>query len=97
MTKHTPKALGEIIGTFLRENGLEQALLEKHVVEVWTDVVGVPLARYTSNPQMRDGTFFVHVSSAPLRQEFFQGRKELIRRLNDAVGATVVKDIRFLA
>ena len=97
MKRNQPKAIGEILGQYLQENNLEKTLLERHVVEKWNDVIGPRLARFTSNPEMTNGTFTVHIPSAPLRQEFFIGRKEIIRRLNDAVGATVVKDIRFLA
>ncbi len=97
MKRHQPKSIGEVIGQYLQENNLEKTLLEHHVVEKWEEVIGPQLARFTSNPEMRNGTLYVHIPSAPLRQEFFIGRKEIIRRLNDAVGATVVKDIRLLA
>ena len=96
MKRHIPQSIGEVLGQFLQENNLEKQLLERHVVEKWESVIGPQLVRFTTRPEMKNGVFFVHISSAPLRQEFFIGRKEIIRRLNDAVGATVVKDIRFL-
>ena len=96
MRRQKPESIGSVIAQVLRENNLEKPLLEKHAVDAWETVIGPTLAQYTSKPEIKNGVFYVHVSSAPLRQEFFIGRKEILRRLNDAAGATIVKDIRFL-
>lgn len=96
MIRKKPEAIGGIIAQVLRDNNLEQTLLEKRAVDAWEKVIGQSLARYTDTPQIKNGVLFVHVKSAPLKQEFFLGRKEIVRRLNNAIGATIVKDIRLL-
>jgi hypothetical protein len=46
--------------------------------------------------EVKDGVLFVRVSSAALKAQLFENRFELVRRLNDEVGAPVIKDCRIL-
>mgnify|MGYP002516231171 CR=1 FL=1 len=44
---------------------------------------------------VKDGCLYVRLSSAPLRNELMLGRSILVKRLNEAVGREVIKDIIF--
>ena len=44
----------------------------------------------------KDGVLIVHVNSAALKTQLFENRFELVSKLNDAVGAKVIKDCRIL-
>lgn len=86
------------MAAFLKENGLEKTYLERRMIAIWPEVIGPVAARYTHDLSIREGTLYVHVSSAPLRQELFNNRFILIDRLQQAVGATnLITDIRLLA
>lgn len=86
---------------FLRENNLEQQFLEGKIIEAWPTVLGPTVSRYTGEMNIRDGVLFVHIKSAPLRQELFNCRFQLVERLNTAIGVapganSVLRDIRLL-
>ena len=80
-----------------RETGLEKPLMERRIVAAWPEVLGQTVARYTGDINIRDGVLYVHIKSAPLRQELFNCRFKLVDKLQKAVGCDgVIKDIRLL-
>ena len=81
---------------FLRESGLEQPVLEVQMEEVWPQVMGETVAKLTRSVVVKDGMLIVHVNSAALKAQLFENRFELVRKLNEAVGAQVIRDCRIL-
>lgn len=88
--------ISEALVGFLRESGLEKPVLEVQVEEAWPQVMGKIVTDLTRSVEVKDGTLFVRVSSAALKAQLFENRFELVRRLNEAVGAPVLKDCRIL-
>ncbi len=86
----------EAIVDFLRESGLEQSVLEVQMEEVWPSVMGETVAKLTRSVEVKDGMLIVHVNSAALKAQLFENRFELVRKLNEAVGAQVIRDCRIL-
>jgi len=81
---------------FLRESGLEQSVLDIQIEEVWPRVMGETVTRLTRSIEVKDGMLIVHVNSAALKTQLFENRFQLVRKLNDAVGAKAIKDCRIL-
>jgi hypothetical protein len=96
MPKHKAESIGTLIADFLRGTEAENTLLERKIPDVWTELLGQAVARFTGKMEIKNGTLFVHIHSAALRQQLFEQRHTIINRLNDKVGGTVVKDIRLL-
>lgn len=88
--------LTEAIVGFLRESGLEQQVLEVQMEEVWPSVMGETVAKLTRSVEVKNGMLYVKVNSAALKAQLFENRFELVRKLNEAVGAEVIKDCRIL-
>ena len=88
--------LDDAIVDFLRESGLEKPVLEVQIEEVWPQVMGDVVTRLTRSVEVKDGVLLVRVNSAALKTQLFENRFELVRKLNEAVGAQVIKDCRIL-
>jgi predicted nucleic acid-binding Zn ribbon protein len=88
--------IGDAIIQYLRESGLEQSVLDVQIEEVWPQVMGDVVNRLTRSVAVRDGVLYVHVSSAALKAQLFENRFELVRKLNEAVGAKAIRDCRIL-
>ena len=80
----------------LRESGLEQSVLDMQIEQVWPRVMGETVTKLTRSIEMRDGMLIVHVNSAALKAQLFENRFELVRKLNEAVGANAIRDCRIL-
>ena len=88
--------MSEALVGFLRESGLEQSVLEVQIADVWPQVMGDVVNRLTRSVEVKNGVLYVRVNSAALKTQLFENRFELVRKLNDAVGAQVIKDCRIL-
>ncbi|MBR6117845.1 MAG: DUF721 domain-containing protein [Paludibacteraceae bacterium] len=81
---------------FLRESGLEQSVLDVQIEEAWPRVMGETVTKLTRSVEVKDGMLIVHVNSAALKAQLFENRFELVRKLNEAVGANAIRDCRIL-
>ena len=88
--------LGDALVEYLRESGLEKSVLEVQVEEAWPKVMGDVVKRFTRSVEVKDGMLIVRVNSAALKAQLFENRFELVRKLNEAVGAQVIRDCRIL-
>ena len=89
-------SISEALVSYLRENDLEQSVLDVQIEEVWPKVMGDVVNQLTRKVEVKDGVLFVRVSSAALKMQLFENRFELVRKLNEAVGAPAIRDCRIL-
>lgn len=94
MQRHKTQSIAEAIVDYLREMGLEKPLAEQRVIELWPEVLGPTVARYTREITVERGMLRVRIINAALRQQLFECRFELVKKLNDTVGAPIINDIR---
>ncbi len=94
MFKREVKSLDELLNRFLREEGLETPLLQQRVVNAWEQVAGPMVARYTTEKFVKNQMLFVKITNPALRQDLSMMRAQLVKRLNAAVGSSVVTDVR---
>ena len=96
MKKFKTESISDILGKFLREEGLETPLLEHRALQAWPAVMGEAITRYTSDLKIRNGILYVKVSSAPLRQNLQMAHKTIAEKINTHVGSHVLTDVRFV-
>ena len=80
----------------IRQNGLETPLLQKRLIEAWDGVVGELIAKYTTEKYIRNQDLCVHIENPALRSEVSMMKTELIRKLNNAVGGQIIREIRLI-
>lgn len=95
MQRKKVETLKDVVLRFLREEGLETPLYEHRAVEAWPRVAGPVITRMTGDVSFRNGTLYVKILRPALRQDLSMGRTQLVRKLNDEVGAQVVQHIVF--
>ena len=96
MSATNTMSIGEALISYIRESGLEQSVLDVQIEEVWPKVMGETVKRLTRSVEVKNGVLIVHVNSAALKTQRFENRFELVRKLNEAVGAPALKDCRTL-
>jgi predicted nucleic acid-binding Zn ribbon protein len=75
--------------------GLSRKIEQYTAVELWPTIVGERIAQVTVAERMNDNKLFVHVTQAPWRNELTFLKKDIIRKINLALGNDLVKDIIF--
>lgn len=94
MFKRQVKSLEELLGACLRENGLETPLLEKRLIDAWEQVTGKTVVQYTGDRFIKNQTLHVKITNPALRQDLTMMRSQLVKRLNETVGAVIITNIR---
>ncbi len=94
-TPSEPATVGSAINRALEHFGLAEKVRQYTAVDIWPQIVGEKIAEKTVAEKIADGKLFVKVSSAAWRNELVFLKKELIAKLNKALGREVVNDIVF--
>lgn len=95
MKTSNPKSLGTVLETVIAELGIGQRVKQLKVLDLWPDVVGKQIAGVTNPERINGGKLVIRVSKAPWRNELLFLKKEIMLKLNKAIGEDIVKDIIF--
>jgi len=95
MKRSEPKELGVALAAVLKDLGLGKKIKQVKALDVWRRVVGERIAQVAVPERIDEGKLVVRVSKAPWRNELVFLKREIIAKLNAALGDEVVKDIHF--
>ncbi|MBN8856541.1 MAG: hypothetical protein BGO55_17240 [Sphingobacteriales bacterium 50-39] len=86
-------SLGDALRKFLDNSRLKGSIQALQIEEVWEQIMGKTIARYTDKIQIHGSTLYINTSVAPLRQELLYQKENIIQRVNEALGERVIKDV----
>jgi predicted nucleic acid-binding Zn ribbon protein len=89
------KPIGSALDELVQSLGIKKKLLEYDAVVYWEAVAGKQIAKMATATRITQGVLFVHVKTSTWRNELTMRKKEIINKLNSAIGFNVVKDIKF--
>lgn len=85
--------VGVVIEKLLKAEKLERPMNEQRILNIWPEIVGPVVNRYTIKRYIINKVLYIHLSSAPLKSEMSMHRSGLKRMLNDTIGQEVITDI----
>ena len=94
MFKRQVQKIDGILQMILREQGLEIPLQQKRVIDQWEVVTGNIVSKYTAEKFIKNQTLYVKITNPALRQDLTMMRHQLVKRLNESVGALVIVDVK---
>jgi len=86
-------SIKEAIQQFLNQSRIKGDIQAMQIEEVWEQIMGKTVARYTEKIQLFGDKLVITTNVAPLRQELMYQREKIIQRVNEAMGKKVVKEI----
>lgn len=95
MFRRKPQQADDIVMQILRMQGLETPLMQHRIISSWDDVVGPVVARYTGQKFIKSQTMMVKITNPALRADLNMMRTQIKDKLNNAVGAQVITEVRF--
>jgi hypothetical protein len=93
MRKSQTRKIDAVIREFLNEANLDKKLKEVHLVSEWESLMGKMVSSRTSSIYIRNRTLFVHVTSPVLKSELIMMRHDIIERLNEIAGESLVEQL----
>jgi len=86
-------SIGDAIKQFLKKSRLKTGIQSLQIEEVWAQLMGRTIAKYTEKIQIINQTLFIQTSVGPLKQELMYQKEQIIKRVNEALGENVIKDV----
>lgn len=85
--------IGQALELFLRQNRLKGTMMSFQIVDVWEEIMGKTIAKYTDKIQLINHTLFITTHVAPLKNELLFQKETIIQRVNEKLGANAVKEV----
>ncbi len=92
------RGIGSLMGPQLNALGIGDKIREYTAPLIWAEIVGPQIASATEVEKVQDGVLYVSTRSSTWAQELNFHKNDIVRRLNQRLGATqtpVITDIRF--
>ena len=86
-------SLGDALRKFLHQSQLKGSIQALQIEEVWEQIMGKTVARYTDKIRIHGQTLYIDTAIAPLRQELLYQKETIVRRVNEALGEVVIKEV----
>ena len=86
-------SIGDAIDKFLEQSRIRGSIQALQIGDVWEEIMGKTIARYTEEIKIINDTLFITTHVAPLKQELIFQKEKIKLRVNEALGKKVIKDI----
>ncbi len=85
--------LGEALKEFIQGSKLKNGLRSAQIEEVWLEMMGVTIAKYTDKIYIFDQTLFIQTSIGPLKNELGFQKMQIIERVNEKMGENTITEV----
>lgn len=85
--------MGEAIEQFIKERHLKPKLDEARIKERWAELMGKPIAKYTTDVSLKNGRLYIRIESAPLKKELTYSKEKIKELFNKEMGEDTIKDV----
>ena len=86
-------SLGDALKQFLDKSRLKGPIQALQIEDLWEQLMGKTIAKYTDKIQIHGSTLYITTSMAPLKQELLYQKDKIKQRVNEVLGENVVKDV----
>jgi predicted nucleic acid-binding Zn ribbon protein len=86
-------SIGEALKHFIKHSRLKGNMQALQIEDVWEKIMGKTIARYTEKISISGHTLYITTHVAPLKQELLYQKDVICKRVNEALGESVVKEV----
>ena len=83
----------EAMEQFLRTSRLKNGIQAVRIEELWEEIMGKTIAKYTEKIQIISTTLYITTTVAPLKNELLYQKVKIVERVNEALGAGTIKEV----
>lgn len=85
--------IGNALKNFISKSQIRNGLRSVQIEEVWLQLMGTTIAKYTDKIQIINNTLFINTSVGPLKNELLFQKDKIRERVNEALGETVITNV----
>ena len=86
-------SMQDAIKQYLKHSRIKGGIQALQIEEVWEQIMGKTIAKYTDKIQIIHQTLFISSTVAQLKNELLYQKDKIIERVNEALGDKVINDV----
>lgn len=86
-------SIGDALKGFIRKSNLKNGIRAVQIEEVWEQLMGKTIAKYTDKIEIINYTLFIRTSVGPLKNELMFQKQQIIDRVNEVFGEKVITNV----
>jgi predicted nucleic acid-binding Zn ribbon protein len=86
-------SMQDAIQQFLQQSRLKSGMQAMRIEEIWEQIMGKTIAKYTDKIQIINQTLFINTAVGPLKNELLYQKDKIIERVNEALGEKVIIEV----
>jgi predicted nucleic acid-binding Zn ribbon protein len=86
-------SLSQAMSKMIDDNGMRRKYNELEIRDAWDQVCGTMIANHTKSVRLQRKKIWVKIESAPLRQELSYRKEDLVQKMNEQLGHSLIEDI----
>lgn len=96
MRRTNTEPLKEVIQRFLKIYGGDRKIKEIEIQRSWGEITGTVVERQTEFVKVNKSVLYVKLKSSVLKHELSMMKSQIIKRLNEETGESIINEIVFL-
>ena len=85
--------MADAIQQFVSKSKLKNGLASVQIEDLWKEIMGVTISKYTDKIQLVNETLYVTTSVAALKNELLYQRDVIKTQLNEKLGKPLIKNV----
>jgi len=85
--------LGDALKDFVQNSKLKNGIRAAQIEEVWSEIMGVTVAKYTDKIYIFSQKLFIETRIGPLKNELGFQKTQIIQRVNEKMGENVITEV----
>jgi len=90
-----PRLLGTLLKKFIKSNSIGNSIAGAKLLNKWERLLPPVFCNHSKPIGIKNGELLIEVDSSPWLNEFTFLKKEIKKRLNEAIEKDIIKEIRF--
>lgn len=86
-------SISEAMQEFLKGSRLKGGIQALQIEDIWEEIMGKTIARYTDKLQIIGDKLIIHTPVAPLKNELVYQREKIRQRVNEALKQKVINEV----
>lgn len=86
-------SIAEAMQQFLKNSRYKGSIQALQIEDIWENLMGKTIARYTDKIQIHGQTLFITTNVAPLKQELVYQKEKIRQRVNEALKENVIREV----
>lgn len=86
-------SMGDALKDFLNKSRLKGDIQALQIDDVWEQIMGKTVARYTDKLQIIGDKLIINTQVAPLKNELIYQKEKIKQRVNETLGSKIIKEV----